>query len=65
MCIRDRVKPVPQHRLMRAIEKARQLQEIKQNTPGNTGFKTDTDQSFFIKDKNSYIRIQFNEVLYI
>ncbi len=59
------VKPVPQHRLMRAIEKARQLQEIKQNTPGNTGFKTDTDQSFFIKDKNSYIRIQFNEVLYI
>jgi two-component system, LytTR family, response regulator len=59
------VKPVPPHRLMRAIEKARHLQELKNGTPASEGFKKENDNSFFIKDKSSFIRINYADVLYI
>jgi len=59
------VKPVATHRLLRAIEKARQLLELKNVIPANEGFKKDNEVSFFIKDKNSYVRINYADVLYV
>ena len=61
------IKPVVQERLQRAIEKARNLMELKTsvNITGQAGFTNNEDQSFFIKDKNSFIRLQYDEVLYI
>jgi two-component system, LytTR family, response regulator len=59
------VKPVSIERLMRAIEKARFLLDMKNNIIANEGFKKENNESFFIKDKNAYIRIHNNDVLYI
>jgi two-component system, LytTR family, response regulator len=59
------VKPVSIERLMRAIEKARFLLDMKNNIAANEGFKKDNNDSFFVKDKNAYTRIHNSEVLYI
>lgn len=59
------VKPVATHRLMRAIEKARHLQELKNAVAGQEGFKKHEEDSFFIKEKNSFIKIHHSDVLYI
>jgi two-component system, LytTR family, response regulator len=59
------VKPVSIERIMRAIEKARILLEMKNSIAANEGFKKDNNESFFIKDKNAFVRIHNNEVLYI
>jgi two-component system, LytTR family, response regulator len=59
------VKPATTERLMRAIDKARSLLDMKNSISANEGFKKDNNDSFFIKDKNAYIRIHHNEVLYI
>lgn len=58
------VKPVQPHRLMRAVEKARQLMELKMAVAGEEGFKKNNEDSFFIKDKNSYVKIGYRELLY-
>jgi two-component system LytT family response regulator len=59
------VKPVPIHRLMRAIEKARHLQELKNSVAANEGFKKHEEDSFFIKEKNSFVKIHHQNVLYV
>ena len=59
------VKPVPPERLMRAIDKARTLLEMKNTIGLQAGFKLAADDSFFIKDKNAFIRIGYADVLYI
>jgi two-component system, LytTR family, response regulator len=59
------VKPVTTERLMRAIEKVRTLMEMKNTIAINEGFKKDNNDSFFIKEKNTFVRIHYNEVLYI
>lgn len=61
------VKPVAQERLERAVEKTRNLKELKKSVinTGQEGFTNNDDLSFFIKDKNNFIRIQYDEVLYI
>lgn len=59
------VKPVGIEKMMRAIEKVRVLFEIKKSIPAQEGFKTDSNDSFFIKEKNMYQRIFVNEVMYI
>jgi two-component system, LytTR family, response regulator len=59
------VKPVSIERIMRAIDKARTLLDMKNNIIANEGFKKDNNDSFFIKDKNAFVRIHNNEVLYI
>lgn len=59
------LKPVPQARLTRAVEKARNLIELKQSVAGKEGFSNNADDSFFIKDKHSFIKINYNDVLYI
>jgi len=59
------VKPVVVHRLMRAIEKARLLLEMKTTIPASEGFKGSDDAAFFIKDKSSFIKINYADVLYM
>jgi len=59
------VKPVAPSRLMRAIEKARMLIEMKQSIPAQEAFQPSTDDSFFIKDKNAFVKINHADVLYI
>jgi two-component system, LytTR family, response regulator len=59
------VKPATTERLMRAIDKARLLLDMKNSIAVNEGFKKDNNDSFFIKDKNAYTRIHNSEVLYI
>jgi DNA-binding LytR/AlgR family response regulator len=59
------VKPVSTERLMRAVEKARTLAELKNNTAPGEGFKSSADNAFFIKEKNAFVKINHEEVLYI
>ncbi len=59
------VKPVAAERLMRAVEKARALTEMKRSTTAQEAFKLSTDNTFFIKEKNAFTRISYNDVLYI
>ncbi len=59
------VKPVATHRLLRAVDKARQLSELKKGVPTNEGFKQENEQSFFIRDKNSFVRILYTDVVYV
>ncbi|MEP6674653.1 MAG: LytTR family DNA-binding domain-containing protein [Ferruginibacter sp.] len=59
------VKPVAPERLIRAIEKARALLEMKQFIQPQEAFKTGGDDSFFIRDKNAFVRINHADVLYI
>lgn len=59
------VKPVSPERMLRAIDKVKALAEIKANTgPGETFSQKDND-SFFIKEKNAYIRIAYADLLYV
>lgn len=59
------VKPSPLSRIMRAINKALQLHELKKNTLPAEGFKPVDDNSFFIKDKGSFVKIAYDQVVYI
>jgi len=59
------VKPVSIEKMIRAIEKVKVLYEMKKSIPAQEGFKTENNNSFFIKEKNMYQRIFINEVLYI
>lgn len=59
------VKPVAKERLIKAVEKVRTLLNLKNIAEGHRGFKPSDDHSFFIKDKNIFVKIDFNDVLYI
>ncbi|MDB5202152.1 MAG: hypothetical protein JWQ27_1561 [Ferruginibacter sp.] len=59
------VKPVPQERLFRAVDKVKNLLQIKAQTPADEAFSIQKDDSFFIKDKNSFVRVAYADVLYI
>jgi len=59
------VKPVAAERLIRAVEKARSLAAMKASTPVSDAFRVQPDGSFFIRDKNMFVRIAYNDVLYI
>ena len=62
------VKPVLPERLTKAIEKARTLLKMKNAIKMNDGFRPAhdaNDHSFFIKDKNSYTKINYKDVVYI
>lgn len=59
------IKPVSTERMLRAVEKVRLLAEMKCSIALHDGFKLAENDSFFIKDKNAFIRIHNNEVLYI
>ncbi len=59
------VKPVSTMRLIKAIEKAKNLTELKRSIPEGEGFKNSNEHSFFIKEKNAFVRINYEDVLYI
>jgi DNA-binding LytR/AlgR family response regulator len=59
------VKPVSTEKMMRAIEKVRVLAEMKRIMTLQGGFKSAEENSFFIKEKNSFLRIHYEEVTYI
>ena len=59
------VKPVAPERLIRALEKARMLADMKKSNSGEEAFKAGSDDSFFIKDKNAFVRVDYSSVLYI
>jgi two-component system, LytTR family, response regulator len=58
------VKPVPPERLLRAIDKVRVLASIKANTSAAEAFQQKDAESFFIKDKNTFLRIAYTDMLY-
>ena len=58
------VKPVQPERLLRAIDKVRLLAGIKANTAPGEAFQQKDEESFFIKDKNVFLRIAYADVLY-
>jgi len=58
------VKPVQPERLLRAIDKVRLLAGIKANTAPGEAFQQKDAESFFIKDKNVFLRIAYADVLY-
>jgi two-component system LytT family response regulator len=58
------IKPVSIERLLRAIDKVKLLANLKKNTNPNEAIQTKDADSFFIKDKNIYHKIQYNEVIY-
>lgn len=59
------VKPVTPERLIRAIEKARSLHEMKNSMSADEAIKNVAGDHFFIKDKSSYIKILYSDVVYI
>ncbi|MBK7358296.1 MAG: response regulator transcription factor [Saprospiraceae bacterium] len=58
-------KPIQVERLMKAIDKVRNLLELKRNIPNQEGFKIENGDCFFIREKNAFVRINFSDVNYI
>jgi two-component system LytT family response regulator len=58
------VKPVQPERMLRAIDKVKVLAGIKASTVPSEGFQQKDENSFFIKDKNVFLRIAYADVLY-
>jgi len=58
-------KPIPPERLLRAIEKVRNLMNVKRAMANLESFKRSDDDSFFIREDNAFVRIQHDEVLFI
>jgi len=58
------VKPVQPERMLRAIDKVKVLAGIKANTAPSEAFQQKDEHSFFIKDKNVFLRIAYSDVLY-
>lgn len=59
------VKPFSAERLLKAINKIRELVQLKTETPVQDSVMNVEQDSFFIKDKNTYIKIAYDDVLYI
>ncbi|MDO9376091.1 MAG: LytTR family DNA-binding domain-containing protein [Ferruginibacter sp.] len=59
------VKPVAPERLMRAVAKATMLVEMKSTILAAEGFQPAPEDSFFIRDKNAFVRISYADVLFI
>ncbi len=58
------VKPVTTERLMRSIDKIKILHDIKSNTTVTEAFQVKDTDSFFVKEKNTFTRIYYKEVIY-
>jgi two-component system, LytTR family, response regulator len=59
------VKPVSPERMLRAIDKVKLLADIKANTGPGEPFSQKDKDSFFIKEKNAFIRIAYSDLLYV
>jgi len=58
-------KPIQVERLMKAIDKVRNLLELRRSIPNHEGFKIENGDCFFIREKNAFVRINFSDVNYI
>ncbi len=58
-------KPLQPERLFRAIDKVRNLLKMKSYSGPYESFQMGTEESFFIRENNSYFKILFNDVVYI
>lgn len=58
------VKPVAAERLLRAIDKVKMLVQMKHNNTHEDSFKLVDKDSFFIKDKGAFVKINCNDMLY-
>jgi two-component system, LytTR family, response regulator len=58
-------KPIQMPRLLKAVEKVRELIELKANLNHQEAFKTENDEAFFIKEKGVFVKIEYKEVNYI
>jgi len=58
-------KPIPPERLIRAIEKVRSLIKIKEAIGNHEGFKLNDKDSFFIREDGAFVRIRYEDVLFI
>ena len=58
------MKPVHPERLLHAIDKVKSLAVIKAITLPAEAFQQKDEASFFINDKNTFLRIPYAEVLY-
>jgi len=59
------VKPATQERMLRAIDKASGLLDLKNQIGTSEPIKIENEDSFFIRDKQAFVRIRYEEVLYI
>ena len=58
------IKPVPIERMLRAIDKVKKLMAIKTDSTAQDSFKPHDNDAFFLKEKNVYLKIKFNTVLF-
>lgn len=58
-------KPIPPERLLRAMEKVRTLLQMKEDQATLENFRASPDDYFFIREDGAYVRINYDEVLYI
>lgn len=59
------VKPVSPERMLRAIDKVRLLADIKANTGTDEPISQKDGDSFFIKEKNAFVKIAYADLLYV
>lgn len=58
------VKPVRPARLLRAVDKIKMLMGMQAMMGGDDAFRLHDDASFFIREKNVFVKIHYQEVLY-
>jgi DNA-binding LytR/AlgR family response regulator len=58
-------KPFNFQRLLRAIDKVKFLKNLTEINDGNANFKSNDEETFFIKEKNLYFKIKYSEVDYL
>ncbi len=58
------VKPVAAERLLRAVDKVKLLHQLKNQQSNDTGISFKEADSFFVKEKNSHVRVYYKDVLY-
>lgn len=59
------VKPVIQERLMKAIDKARSLHNLKLQSKGHDNIRMQGEEAFFIRENNAYTKVLYDDITYI
>jgi len=59
------VKPFSPDRLFKAVDKLKFLLNMRNTQMNHENLQTSSEDCFFIRDKSAYVKIQFQEVLYI
>lgn len=59
------VKPISIDRLIKALDKVRQIRTLLSNQVEDNPISKHDNDSFFIRDNNAYVKINYDDVLYI